>query len=111
MQIITMTDKAIDRIRSSVSGVDGCVGVKVSVSQSGCFGLKYKFDYLYELSELDIRNSVEVDKHIKVVIDSAAVMYLIGSVMDYEEDQINQRFVFRNPNEQGKCGCGESFYV
>ena len=83
-------------------------GIKVGVRSRGCSGLSYTIEYADEISKFD---EVVKKDDITVLIDPKAVMFLIGTEMDYVEEELKAGFVFRNPNEKGRCGCGESFHV
>ncbi|MDX1974915.1 MAG: iron-sulfur cluster assembly accessory protein [Rickettsiales bacterium] len=107
--LITITDTALARINELLAKRGKpSVGVKVGVRSRGCSGLSYTFEYADEISKFD--EVVEKDG-VKVLIDPKAVMFLIGTKMDYVEEQFKSGFTFRNPNEKGRCGCGESFHV
>ena len=84
------------------------IGVRVGVKSGGCAGMSYIMEYAKEA-----KNNEEVieDKGVKVFIDSNAIMYLLGTEMDYKTDKFSSQFVFKNPNETERCGCGESFKV
>ena len=88
----------------------GEVGVKINIVERGCNGLSYKMEYIKEegIQKLD---EVIQSNHIKVVVDQRAVMFLVGTQMDYQEDELKAEFVFNNPNAKGTCGCGESFHI
>jgi iron-sulfur cluster assembly protein len=83
-------------------------GIRVGIRTRGCSGLSYTIEYADEVSKFD--DVVEKDG-VKILIDPKAVMFLIGTEMDYVEEQLKSGFVFRNPNEKGRCGCGDSFHV
>ena len=108
--ILTITDRAADRITKIISEAkEDIIGVKVGVDKTGCSGYAYKLDYAkkgnnnnYELIE---------SKGVKIFIEPAATMFLIGSEMDYTKDKLSSRFTFNNPNEKTTCGCGESFNI
>lgn len=87
---------------------EGAIGVKLSTPRRGCSGLAYSVDYVNEASPLDER--IETPGGL-FFIDSASVLYLIGSTMDWVEDDFSAGFVFQNPNAKGTCGCGESFTI
>lgn len=87
---------------------EGAIGVKLSTPRRGCSGLAYSVDYISEASPLD--EKIETPGGL-FFIDSASVLYLIGSTMDWVEDDFTAGFVFNNPNAKGTCGCGESFTV
>ena len=84
------------------------LGVRVTVKTGGCAGMSYVMEYTKEKNPND---EVIEDKGVRVFIDSAALMYLLGTEMDYKKDQFSSSFVFNNPNETERCGCGESFKV
>ena len=84
------------------------IGVKLSTPKRGCSGLSYSVDYVTEAAKFDER--IETPGGL-FFVDSASVLYLIGSVMDWVEDDFTAGFVFQNPNAKGSCGCGESFTV
>lgn len=87
---------------------EGAIGVKLSTPRRGCSGLAYSVDYVTEASTLDERIETPGGTFF---IDGASVLYLIGSTMDWQEDDFTAGFVFQNPNAKGSCGCGESFTV
>ena len=106
---IKLTDSAADRIKEIMSRADKkTIGVRVGVKSGGCAGLSYMMEYAS-----DIRPDEEVieDKGVKVLIDPSAIIYLLGTEMDYKEEKFSSQFVFKNPNETERCGCGESFKV
>ena len=84
------------------------VGVRVGVKSGGCAGMSYIMEYAKEAKK---NEEVIEDKGVKVFIDSNAIMYLLGTEMDYKTDKFSSQFVFKNPNETERCGCGESFKV
>jgi iron-sulfur cluster assembly protein len=86
----------------------GTVGVKLSTPRRGCSGLAYSVDYVSEAKPLDERIETPGGSFF---VDGASVLYLIGSTMDWQEDDFTAGFVFQNPNAKGSCGCGESFTV
>jgi iron-sulfur cluster assembly protein len=87
---------------------EGAIGVKLSTPRRGCSGLAYSVDYVTEAAAFD--EKIETPGGL-FFIDSASVMYLIGSTMDWVEDDFTAGFTFQNPNAKGSCGCGESFTV
>ena len=107
--IIKLSDNAALRIKEIMSNAENeSLGVRVSVKTGGCAGMSYVMEYSKEINPSD---EVIEDKGVKVFIDSAAVMYLVGTEMDYKKDQFSSSFVFNNPNETERCGCGESFKI
>ena len=107
--MITLTDAAAERVKALVAkGDDGVVGLRVGISTRGCSGLSYKVEYAKERRRFE---DVVEDKGVRIFIDPTAVMFLLGSEMDYVEDKFQSGFVFNNPNEKGRCGCGESFHI
>ena len=108
-QIITLSDKAAERIKQIMSAAkDGSIGVRVGVKRGGCAGMSYIMEYINKPNPND---EIIEDKGVKVFIDSAAVMYLLGTEMDYKKEDFSSNFVFKNPNETERCGCGESFKI
>ena len=105
---ITLTDAAAERVKALVAKDDGVIGLRVGISTRGCSGLSYKVEYAKEQRQFE--DLVE-DKGVRIFIDPTAVMFLLGSEMDYVEDKFQSGFVFNNPNEKGRCGCGESFHI
>ena len=105
--IIKLSDNAALRIREIMSNAENeSLGVRVSVKTGGCAGMSYVMEYTKEVNSSD---EVIEDKGVKVFIDSSAVMYLLGTEMDYKKEELSSSFVFNNPNANRTCGCGESF--
>ena len=105
--IIKITDNAALRIKEIMSNAEkDSLGVRVSVKAGGCAGMSYVMEYIKELKPND---EVIEDKGVKVFVDPGAVMYLLGTEMDYKIEELSSSFVFNNPNETERCGCGESF--
>ena len=108
-QIIKLSDKAANRIKEIMSSDNSnSLGVRVAVKSGGCAGMSYVMEYTSEVNPTD---EIVEDKGVKVFIDSAAVMYLLGTEMDYKKEEFSSTFVFNNPNETERCGCGESFKI
>ena len=106
---ITLTDRAAERVKEIMAKADRpIVGVRVGVKSTGCSGLSYKMDYAEEKGRFD---EVIEDKGVTVLIEPAATMFLLGTAMDFVDEDLGARFVFNNPNEIDRCGCGESFRV
>ncbi len=107
--MMNVTDAAAGRVKALLSqrGKESA-GVRIGVRTAGCSGLSYTLEYADEKSEFD--ETVE-DNGVTIFIDPKAVMFLIGTEMDFVEDTLKSGFVFSNPNEKGRCGCGESFHV
>jgi iron-sulfur cluster assembly protein len=104
--VIKVTDAAAARIREIVSRADKpVVGVRVGFEKGGCAGMTYQLDLAEAVAPGD---EVVETNGVRVLIDSKAVLYLIGSEMDFAVDKLSAKFVFRNPNEVSSCGCGES---
>jgi len=109
MQTMTLTDAAANRVRELIEKRDEpALGLRVGIRTGGCSGMAYTMEFAAEKAPLD---ELVEDKGVTVLIDPQALMYLIGSEMDYVEDKMQSGFVFNNPNEKGRCGCGESFHV
>ena len=106
---ITLTDRAATRLRELMDMADKpIIGLRVGVRARGCSGLTYFMEYAEEQKRFE--DMVE-DKGVTVLIEPAASMFLIGTEMDYVQEDLGARFVFNNPNEVDRCGCGESFRV
>jgi iron-sulfur cluster assembly protein len=106
-QVITLSDNAANRIKEIISNDETkSVGVRVGVKSGGCAGMSYVMEYAKEINPTD---EIIEDKGVKVFIDPSAIMYLLGTEMDYKKEQFSSTFVFKNPNETERCGCGESF--
>ena len=106
-QVIRLSDNAASRIKEIMSNAENsAIGVRVGVKTGGCAGMSYIMEYAKE-----VRPNEEIieEKGVKVLIDPNAVMYLLGTEMDYKKEQFSSTFVFKNPNETERCGCGESF--
>tara|TARA_B100001741_G_C16051544_1_gene368969 strand:- start:187 stop:522 length:336 start_codon:yes stop_codon:yes gene_type:complete len=108
-QVIKLSDNAANRIKEIMSKADDkTIGVRVGVKSGGCAGMSYIMEYAKEPKK---NEEVVEDKGVKVFIDSNAIMYLLGTEMDYKTDKFSSQFIFKNPNETERCGCGESFKV
>lgn len=106
---MTLTDAAAERVKALMAKAPGeMIGLRIGVKARGCSGMSYDIQYAKEKMRFD---EVIEDKGVTVLIDPAAVMFLIGSEMDYVDDKFQTGFTFKNPNEKGRCGCGESFHV
>ncbi len=106
---MTMTDAAAERVKALLAGRGKeSVGIRIGIRTKGCSGMSYTIEFADEKGEFD---EVVEDKGVTVLIDPKATMFIIGTEMDYVEDKLEQGFVFTNPNEKGRCGCGESFHV
>ena len=84
------------------------IGLRIGVKSGGCAGMEYVLEYA---KEKNLNEEIIEDKGVKVFIDPSAVMYLLGTQMDYKKEQFSSSFVFNNPNETERCGCGESFKI
>lgn len=105
-KVMRLTDAAAARIREIMEKSDGrFIGVRVGVKNGGCAGMSYTMDYAESQNPLD---EVVEDKGVRILIDPKAVMFLIGTEMDYAREKLASRFIFRNPNQTDACGCGES---
>ena len=109
--LITLTETAAERVKQLIAKAPDdkpVLGLRVGVKSRGCSGLSYFVEYAEEQRKFE--DMVE-DKGVRIFIDPTAVMFLLGSEMDYVEETFQTGFVFTNPNEKGRCGCGESFHV
>ena len=107
-QIIKLSDKAAGRIKEILSKDQKSLGVRIGVKSGGCAGMSYVMEYAKETKPND---ELIEEKGVKVFIDPGAIMYLLGTEMAYKEEQFSSSFVFKNPNETERCGCGESFKI
>jgi iron-sulfur cluster assembly protein len=106
---LIVTDAAAQRIQALLAKRGKpSVGVRVGVRSRGCSGLSYTLEYADEKGKFD---EVVEDKGVTVLVDPKAIMFILGTEMDYVDEKLESGFVFRNPNEKGRCGCGESFHV
>ena len=108
-KIIKISDNAVSRIKEIMSEAhNSTIGVRVGVKSGGCAGLSYVMEYA-----TDIKPNEEVveEKGVKVLIDPKAIIYLLGTEMDFKREKFSSQFIFKNPNETERCGCGESFKV
>ena len=107
--IIKLSDSAATRIKEIMSSAQkDSIGVRVGVKTGGCAGMSYVMEYAKDSNPND---EVIEDKGVKVFVDAGAVMYLLGTEMDYKKEELSSSFVFKNPNETERCGCGESFKI
>ena len=108
-EIIKISENAANRIKKIMAQAQKpTIGVRVGVKSGGCAGMSYVMEYA---SEVRPNEEVIEDKGVKVLIDPKAIMYLLGTEMDFKKDKFSSQFIFKNPNEIEKCGCGESFKV
>ena len=108
-QIIKLSDNAAKRIKEIMSKADEkTIGVRIGVQSGGCAGMSYIMEYAKEPRP---NEEIIEDKGVKVLIDPSAIIYLLGTEMDYKQEKFSSQFVFKNPNETERCGCGESFKV
>jgi len=104
-----LTDAAAERVRSIIARSDKpLAGLRVGVKNGGCAGMEYTMEFAEEAGRFD---EVVEDKGVKVLIDPKAVLYLLGTEMDYRTDKLSAQFVFNNPNQTSACGCGESVAI
>ena len=111
--LMQLTDAASDRLRAlylggQANGEKAGMTLRISVSTKGCSGLSYDMNWVDAPGPGD---EIVTDKGVTVLVDRKASLFLIGTVMDYEVKQLQSGFTFTNPNEKGRCGCGESFHV
>ena len=108
-QVIKLSENAAERIKLIMSKAESpAIGVRVGVKSGGCAGMSYVMEYAKEIKP---NEEIIEDKGVKVLIDPKAIMYLLGTEMDYKQEKFSSQFVFKNPNETERCGCGESFKI
>ncbi|MEM9667417.1 MAG: iron-sulfur cluster assembly accessory protein [Pseudomonadota bacterium] len=106
-KIVSLTDAAAERVRE-IMDVKGVGFLRVGVKNGGCAGMEYVMDYADSREPLD---ELVEDNGVQIVIDSKAVLFLLGSTVDYEMTPMHEKFVFNNPNQTDACGCGESVTI
>ena len=105
-QVMRLTDAAAERIKSIMAKAEKPIaGVRVGVKNGGCAGMSYTMEYAETVNPAD---EVVEDKGVRILIDPKAVLFLLGTEMDYKVDKLAAQFVFNNPNQTSACGCGES---
>lgn len=108
-KVVTLTDRAAERVRQIMAKTDKPVaGLRVGVKNGGCAGQEYVLEYAEAAGPLD---EVVEDKGVTILVEPKAVLFLIGTEIDYEVTKLSAKFVFRNPNETDACGCGESVTI
>ena len=108
-QLMTVSSAAAERAKALIDGRGKpTAGLRIGVRTKGCSGLSYTLEFADKQEPMD---EVIQAGDIKLLVDPKASLFLIGTEMDYEEEKLKSGFVFRNPNEKGRCGCGESFHV
>jgi iron-sulfur cluster assembly protein len=104
-KVMTLTDAAAARVTTLLAQKPGTKALKIGVKKGGCAGMEYTISWAQEIGKFD---EIIEDKGAVVLIDPAAIMYLIGTEMDFKTDKLSSQFVFNNPNQKSACGCGES---
>jgi len=105
---MTLTDAAAERVRQIMASRPEVVGLRVGMKTGGCAGMEYTMSWAVEQDKFD---EVVEDKGVKILIDPKAILFLLGTEMDYKVDKLSAQFVFKNPNQQSACGCGESVTI
>lgn len=106
-QIFQLTDAAAVRVKALLARREKpAVGIKVGVKRGGCSGLQYEFEYADQITP---GCEVVCDKGVTIIIEPAAILYLVGTTLDFVDETVRSGFVFQNPNAKASCGCGESF--
>lgn len=106
--LMSMTDEAAERLRFLYAGAQKGKLLRISIGTRGCSGLSYEMHFV---DQAEPRDEEVSQQGLKVLVDQKATLFLIGTIMDYETKDLESGFVFINPNEKGRCGCGESFHV
>jgi len=108
-QVVSLTPAAADRVREIIARSDSPIaGLRVGVKNGGCAGQQYVLDYAKSVDPLD---EVVTDQDVTILVQPSAVLFLLGTVIDYEVTRLSSKFVFRNPNQTDACGCGESVTI
>ncbi|MGE0052871.1 MAG: HesB/IscA family protein [Hyphomicrobium sp.] len=104
-KVLRLTAAAANRVKALMADKPGIKGLKIGVKKGGCAGMEYTMSWADEIGKFD---EIVEENGAVVLIDPGAVLYLIGTEMDYKTDKLSSQFVFNNPNQKGACGCGES---
>ena len=108
-QVVSLTPAAADRVREIIARSESPIaGLRVGIKNGGCAGQEYVLDYAQEIGPLD---EVVTDQGVTILVEPSAVLFLLGTVVDYEVTRLSSKFVFRNPNQTDACGCGESVTI
>ena len=108
-KVLTLTEAAADRVRAIVARSDKPVaGLRVGVKKGGCAGMEYTMEYAAEVRPLD---EVVEEKGVRILVEPSAILYLLGTEMDFKTDNLTSGFVFNNPNQSSACGCGTSVEI
>lgn len=108
---LQITESAKQHINALLKENKEAVGIRLCLKPNGCSGMKYSVEYAEPKVNITEYDDLYETEEIKIFIEPKISMWIVGTVMDYEEDPLNSGFIFKNPNEKGRCGCGESFYV
>jgi iron-sulfur cluster assembly protein len=107
--LLGLTDAAANKVKNLMKETNSdVIGLRIGIKTAGCSGMKYNVEYATEVKPFEEKI---ISKNVVICIDPAAIMFLIGSEMDYKEEKFSSGFDFSNPNEIARCGCGESFTV
>ena len=108
-QLLTISDSAVVRVKEMLAkrGKES-LGVRIGVRTRGCSGMSYTLEFCDEIQAGD---EIVKEQGVTIFIEPKAIMFLVGTVMDFVDEKVQSGFVFKNPNEKGRCGCGESFHV
>jgi iron-sulfur cluster assembly protein len=108
-KVVTLTDAAAERVKAIMARYETpLAGLRVGVKKGGCAGMEYTMEYAAEAGPAD---EVVEEKGVRILIDPAAILFLLGTEMDYRSDKLSSGFVFNNPNQKSACGCGESVEI
>jgi iron-sulfur cluster assembly protein len=108
-QVVSLTPAAADRVREIIARSESPIaGLRVGIKNGGCAGQEYVLEYAQEIGPLD---EVVTDQGVTILVEPSAVLFLLGTVVDYEVTRLSSKFVFRNPNQTDACGCGESVTI
>jgi iron-sulfur cluster assembly protein len=105
---MTLSDAAAQRVRQIMASRPDVIALRVGVKNGGCAGMEYTMDWATSQDKFD---EVVEDKGVRILIDPKAILFLLGTEMDYKVDKLSSQFVFNNPNQSSACGCGESVAI